>query len=834
MAAVTQTIRNFLGGVSRQPDQKKLPGQLRECTNAYPDPTAGLTKRPGFKFLMNLNVASDIPYSTGQLDDNQWFYINRDEDEKYLGVLDQDSNGSIRIINLVPDSNGNLVNCTITYSNNGISGYDPKTYVTTNKDNLKVLTVQDTTIITNKSVTVAALAAPSSTTTNNATVRLTGVEYSANYKVEINGQSYTKLTRNADQFNASGTNKALAADDILSDLETGINALNISGLTVTRLSTTLELSCTSAITVTATGGKDSTKLSAFSASVENVSKLPEESIQNRVVKIINTESENDSYYAKFVPNSGTSGPGFWEETLGPGMSPGLDARTMPHELVNTGLNTFVFQPISYTARLVGDDTTNSHPSFVGSKVEDAFFHNNRLGFLTNDNVSMSQVGEFFNFYHTSALAVTDSDPVDISCSSVKPAVLTAVIPTTQGLILFSKNQQFIMFSDTEVLTPSSAVIRTISSYEMDTKINPVDVGNNLAFVSKTPGYSRIFGMQTRGSQENPIVVDISRVVSEWVPDLVEEMIASPANGFIALYGKASNCIWYYRTYNDGQENLLQSWYKWEMPGKVLFSVVDNDRMYCVLKMTSTSQLGQYALLTASLTQTPEDQILINSNGQQINPYVDMYAVAHNVIYDAATKVSKCYLPFFDIPGLTPQLIVKGDADAFDGIVQSGFALKPSRGNDTNSAHINHHGDHFIVPGRDLSSVASDVIVGYSFDFNVELPNIYFSMDPDGKKSDFTANVTIARMKFAVGLSSGIGFKIKAKGRTEWTDITPTLDANYYLSDDVPLEEQNVFTVPIHQRSENVNVRLFSNSPFPLSLISMMWEGNYSPRFYKRM
>ena len=31
MAAITQKITNFLGGVSTQPDTKKLPGQLREA-----------------------------------------------------------------------------------------------------------------------------------------------------------------------------------------------------------------------------------------------------------------------------------------------------------------------------------------------------------------------------------------------------------------------------------------------------------------------------------------------------------------------------------------------------------------------------------------------------------------------------------------------------------------------------------------------------------------------------------------------------------------------------------------------------------------------------------
>ena len=49
MPAVTQRVDDYLGGVSRQSDDKKLPGQVEECINGYPDPTFGLTKRPGFQ-----------------------------------------------------------------------------------------------------------------------------------------------------------------------------------------------------------------------------------------------------------------------------------------------------------------------------------------------------------------------------------------------------------------------------------------------------------------------------------------------------------------------------------------------------------------------------------------------------------------------------------------------------------------------------------------------------------------------------------------------------------------------------------------------------------------
>ena len=67
----------------------------------------------------------------------------------------------------------------------------------------------------------------------------------------------------------------------------------------------------------------------------------------------------------------------------------------------------------------------------------------------------------------------------------------------------------------------------------------------------------------------------------------------------------------------------------------------------------------------------------------------------------------------------------------------------------------------------------------------------------------------------------------------WYDIQPVQEANQYLADDVPMVDQAVYTLPIHQRTDNFLLRVFSDSPFPVSLTSMMWEGNYSPRYYRR-
>ena len=68
---------------------------------------------------------------------------------------------------------------------------------------------------------------------------------------------------------------------------------------------------------------------------------------------------------------------------------------------------------------------------------------------------------------------------------------------------------------------------------------------------------------------------------------------------------------------------------------------------------------------------------------------------------------------------------------------------------------------------------------------------------------------------------------------EWYNLNPVVKADQYLANDIPISDHTIFTLPIHQKTENFTLRLFNDSPFPVSLNSMMWEGIYSPRFYRR-
>ena len=89
MAGITQTIPNYTGGISEQPDQLKVPGQVKNVVNAIPDIVHGLYKRPGSKRV------GTTPLTNVQ-SGGSWFHYYRDESEgSYIGQVAAD--GRVRM-----------------------------------------------------------------------------------------------------------------------------------------------------------------------------------------------------------------------------------------------------------------------------------------------------------------------------------------------------------------------------------------------------------------------------------------------------------------------------------------------------------------------------------------------------------------------------------------------------------------------------------------------------------------------------------------------------------------------------------------------------------------
>jgi hypothetical protein len=810
MTAISQRISNFLLGVSQQTDDQKRPGQVRELINGYPDPTFGLIKRPGTKFVAELKDSTGAVITPATISGAKFFTIYRDNQEKYLVALitgqTNSANNSVKVWKL---TDGSPV--TVNYGTNA------KLYLTNTKVDYQALTVNDYTFITNTKKTVTALAAPSFTYGKSATIRVLNVEYSAQYKVTVNGQVASTITKNSDTP-GSTPERILNYEDILDALKTAIDGKSISGLTVTKVGSALELSCTSPFTIDVIGGRGGDALSVFQDTVDNISRLPQKSVNGRIVKIANTNANQDDYYVKYVADS--AGNGYWEETIAPFVSPGLDTATMPHQLVREANGTFTFKQSEWEPRLVGDLTSNPDPSFVGETITQVFFYNNRFGMLSSDNIVLSQSGDFFNFFSQSGLTSIASDPVDISCSSVRPAVLTAVVPVAQGLVLFSRSQQFLVTADNGILTPQTTSIKSISNYELDTSNMPVDMGTTISFISKISSYTRVFEMETRGQEYSPVVVDISRGVPEWIPSTIDQVVSSPQNSLLSLGSSSSNTLYLFRFYFNGESREIQSWFKWQLPGIVLHHSVFEDIMWSV-----TQQANAIVLQRIDLIQSPDSSTIQSKEGVNVDPRLDLWTLNPTRSYNSTTKISKVYLPYKHDPSLNICLVIGNKITQGSTFLDIGQIQLPTT--------VSQDGGGYYVSINDIDLTNSEIILGYTFLMDVFLPAIYARLSSDDTLTDYTGSLVISRIKISTGLGGELNFLIQARGREDWQDLLAVTDANTYVANDVPLVDSRIHTIPLHQKPSNMKIKIQASGPFPVSLLSMVWEGQYSGRFYTR-
>ena len=154
-----------------------------------------------------------------------------------------------------------------------------------------------------------------------------------------------------------------------------------------------------------------------------------------LVKTDPNGDEAGSYYVKYNNEEKV-----WEECVCPNILVGLDATTMPHALVREADGSFTFKKLEWTERKVGDEDSNPLPSFVDYAISDIFFYRNRLGLLSGENVILSESGEYFNFWMTTATDILDIDPIDVATTTTRINFLNYAIPFDGELYCFSDKE----------------------------------------------------------------------------------------------------------------------------------------------------------------------------------------------------------------------------------------------------------------------------------------------------------------------------------------------------------------------------------------------------------
>ena len=678
---------------------------------------------------------------------------------------------------------------------------------------------------------------------NNQPAFVTAVMKGVTYKIFIEEIQPIKTKLDLGTFRPKPTsfdgNHTISADSVL-DLDEATSSLLTDN--VQKIGNGFFLSHTSAFNVT-TPEPDLWRIT--STEVNDVSELPRQCKHGMVVKVVNSsDSQEDDFYLKFVGNNDADGPGKWEECLEPGERLGFDSDTLPiiiqRQQDSSGNVLFnVSKPlkddgtVAWEDRHVGDTNTNDFPTFLGKKITQTFFHRNRLGFLCEDNIILSQADEIYNFFNNTALVVSGNDPIDITSSSTQPTKFVDCIETNTGLLIFGETQQFMLHTDSDSLTPDTAKLSNISTYRYSPQTTPISLGTTIGFLDTAGSYSRFFEMFDIKREGEPQIVDVTKVVSKLLPSGTDILSISRENNTIFFAERGEDTMYLYRYFNTGSERLQGAWFEWNFPFNIAYTFVLDDDFYLVstdfklyvlnlqpkiLNKTSTGYSGSASdLFTAGF---------YDKFGAlyQYDIYLDGAEFITAGAYNSADNTTAVSWPNYLYYGNNSNLSVYG-VYAVDAATGEMFKAKSRNGSD----HI-FHGNF----------AGNAIIIGISVLASADLPMIYVRKTSGNKTtSDVTASLIIQRIHYYFNHLGSIFFFDQTLGPTipgyAIQDLEKQMTPiNRYNSDSPVVDQEVTVTVPVYQRNTNIKHNLFSGDPGPCSLTSITWEGDYTPMNHKRV
>ena len=957
MASITQTIPQYSLGMSEQPDQLKFPGQVSEVTNAIPDITKGLFKRPGAKRI-GTNALTSVQSG------GSWFHYFRDETEgSYIGQVAAD--GQVRVWRC---SDGTLM--TTAYGTGGqtaIQNY----LATSTPENLQFLTINDTTFVTNRdttnsntlvgttgttdatpdahfgfvellrtengrqygininngaTVTTVTRAtkikitghsldegdgsghcpgigtevysatprnsnsgytateniqsivdtngisvAPNRTGVQNLVFRVTvlgqqgvspnysasqngpgGSNYRCSYNVEAVllhggegwqvGDRIRVLPEHADEANSSdqqayidvtvteiestqvnatissngdglvrpsptpfAADTAVTADTIIG----GIIAELPSGVTGKHIGTGIYLSSSNPFSVEVV---EEDLMRCFQGSVNDVQNLPNQCKHGYIVKISNSRmSDEDDYYLRFDGANNRDGVGSWSECAKAGIAKTLT--NMPLVIQRTATTTFTVKQFTYQDRRVGDDTTNPMPSFVGARINKVLFFRNRLALLSGENVVTSRPGTLGtpDFFTETALTVSASDPVDISAASMFPSELFDGIEVNTGLVVFSTNQQFLLASDDTVFNPDTAKLRSISTFNYNETIPPISLGTTLAYVDNSGKFSRFNEMANIQREGEPAIVEVTKVVPTLLPKDIDLLTNSRENSVILLGKTGSDEVFGYKYFQVSEKRQQAAWFKWKLNNPLIYHFIINDEYFFLD--------SDYYLQSIKLVQTETDPSIVQDTVDFLL-HVDNHTTVSGGSFNATTDLTT----FSSVSWLNTVTTPNHDLVVID--------------TDSNSARVGRYakptvsGTNFTLPGNWSSATLT---IGYIYPYEVKFPTFYATRQSGSSTvSDINSSLVLHRLKFHFGKIGLYETTLERVGKTDYTEVYESTELDEYDASDAPYLEEFIKTVPVYEKNTNVDVTLRSSHPAPATLRAVSWEGDYSPKYYKRV
>ena len=593
----------------------------------------------------------------------------------------------------------------------------------------------------------------------------------AKYKVTIKEHNISKIQGNLGVIRPAPTSfdtkTTTTSEGIMGGVRTAIengdtaNTPNpghfkdTAGASVTQVGNGLYLTRTSGTFNVTTGA--GTLFNVFSNTIKDITELPSQCKDGYIVRVANSVADEDDYFVQFKGVNGRDGPGTWEECAEPGRTISFDETTLPIQMRREESGTFTIHFNIWDDCLVGDDVTVSEPSFIGKGINKMLFFRNRMVMLSDENVIMSRPGDFFNYWPKTAVTFTATDPVDLSCSSEFPAVVYDGIQVNTGLLLFTKNQQFMLTTDSDVLSPNTAKINALATYNFNFNTNPISMGTTVAFLDNAGKYSRFFEITAVLREGQPEVLEQSKPVSKSFPNDIDLIANSRENSVIFFARQGANKIYAYRYFSGIERRLQQAWFQWEVSGKIQHIAMLDDALYVVVRNRGADALQKFNIKIDDDSNTlVDDQGTLTDDSDDVTYRVHLdnaAVVAHTALADPTG--SPAYTSFALPPGFNKSNLggtYTRSAGANDLVVTTTSANEYELGQVVHLDFTTGSGvdDDYTITA--VGSTTAFTVIQYSKDSNGE-----FNLDSSGDKIPITTaisgNVTTNPLTGAIAIAA---------------------------------------------------------------------------------
>lgn len=534
-------IGGLYHGVSRQAPLLRSPNQMEELDNFLPSVDLGaIVDRDGTRHIAGLSkssYASSGHYFFRTTDGERWVLLRRVEA------------GELEVRNLTTG-----VAATLTY------GPYVRGYIAA-QQNLRYLTLSDTTFILNPDVVVTASSAakPALTECYVHIKRLSSAAQSFTVSSNLGSAAYT-LALNA----GTGVTRSFAALQLAASIQAtqpGLTAWTVAP-GVIKVSGAPE----HIASVVASNDWDESAILLIKGRVSAASDLPSLFEANVPIKVVPGMGNEDSGYyvcydrqvnawreCSYLPNLQATGD--------------LQDGTMPIRLRQTAAYGFELVQTDWVSRKTGDDDSNPAPQFVGKRITAMCQWKGRLWFAADDTLTGSQPDDLYNFYRESAREVRPADPVSLSVDSPDLGVVRHLVAFRNKLMVMSDTSQLELDPGTAPVTPDTASLGVATRYSLDKDCEPTVVGDVMFYTGTSENRAVLWEYAYQQESANNSATDLSKHVPGYCPGAVKRIRGSSTAGRSYCWSSNDPGRLYVNTgYWKEQQRAQNAWSRLSFPG----------------------------------------------------------------------------------------------------------------------------------------------------------------------------------------------------------------------------------------------------------------------------